>query len=866
MRKTYLSLLILAMTMVSMVANAQYKAEITTDPVEDYVAGYVNFDPIEIATALGTDTATLHKAISASGNYYIQTADGRSNEYTGNKDLNEFWMDNNGNPVGWGNGNTWFSGLEYIPAGTDPETGATWSDSVYISFGQMPGVFKKIYTPSVLKATTYLVVGEKEISFEIIQNINAAPEPTLPAAVTTLSKLTIVKDYELVLPFIVGKSYEGKTYSATLDGIYEALGVSQAELDASVADYVYTQVVTSVPILTEDGEESGEYIYSLADSLALPEVAAGGAWYGRYMNYNEATATEEPLSINAPMGWGAGHNTFYTQAITLAEGEYSIVSGQYPGMLVEGDTDYTYHYIVAGDKAARIKISVKMEVPEVVDPNQMVKVGETTIQVSADIDNNYATKGFTIDMEAIVAALGCTTDDLVDVYAYAQDGSFSDNHTEGSGGFYYNADGKIENWGSNASCFIARTSTSLQDGAYTIGQMSGAFKDITEDTTVKPQLIFQFGQNYYIVTVEYTVKAPKQSDEEIVFTKVAEDVITIQIIPEPSNGVYAWGTTSTIDIDFVESKIGTRDFTLYTDKYTAPAEGETEGTWSYTKDYTCTPAPGFWYATDTYENKEGKYVVNHSGWGNNSFGLTYASGVITWYQYPGLRSAGDAYSANLYAVNEETGAYVLYNLYVEYVETVVETEIAGEEDVIAAIDNPEDLTYTKVDLTAAATALGIDNPDLFGSAEVKILKNSITYTSEFYDASMGWYLDENGWCYDLNNNADAAMTAPVNLGYDWDFASYDFNFFTTAMGDAPADGVIYSTKVALEYDSKLYIFNVKIMNRETANGIENIDAANKVNAGNVYDLSGRLVRKNATSVKGLANGVYLLNGKKYIVK
>ena len=87
-----------------------------------------------------------------------------------------------------------------------------------------------------------------------------------------------------------------------------------------------------------------------------------------------------------------------------------------------------------------------------------------------------------------------------------------------------------------------------------------------------------------------------------------------------------------------------------------------------------------------------------------------------------------------------------------------------------------------------------------------------------------------------------------------------------AVEAAPADGVIYRTKVALEYDAKMYIFNVKIMNRETANGIENIDAANKVNAGNVYDLSGRLVRKNATSVKGLANGVYLLNGKKYIVK
>lgn len=845
--------------MVSVVANAQYKAELTTDPVEGYVAGYVNFDPIEIATALGTDTTTLHKAISDGGAFYIKTADGKSNTYTGN--TNEFWMNNDGVAQGYGDeGTTWFCGIFYEPAGTDAETGATWSDSIYISFGQMPGVFKKIYTASTLKTTTYLVVGDKEISFEVIQNVNPAPEPTLPAPVTTLSELTIVKDYELVLPFVVGKSYEGKTYSATLEGIYEALGVSQAELDASVADYVYTETIKADTVKTEAGDVAN-VVYSMSGELVLPEEGAGGAWYGRYLNYDEATDTDVPVGINAPMTWGAGHNTFYTQGITLAEGVYSIVSGQFPGMLAEGDTDYTYHYIIAGNKAARVKVSVKMEVPEVVDPNKMVLVGETTVQVTADIDNNYATKGFTLDMEAIVAALGCTIDDLEDVFAYAQDGSISDNHTEGSGGFYYNADGKIESWGNNASCFIAISSFS--EGKYTIGQMSGAFTDITENTTVKPQLIFQFGQNYYLVTVEYTVKAP--SNEKVEFTKVAQDVIMIQIVPSPDT--YAWETTSTIDLDFVESKIGTRDFTLYTELYTAPAEGETEGTWSFTKNYTCTPAPGFWYSTETFENKEGRNVVNHSGWGNNSFGLTYAEGVITWYQFPGLRSAGDAYSGTLFAVNEETGTYVQYNLFVEYVETVVETEIAGEEEVIATVVDPEDLTYTKVDLTAAATALGIENPELFGSAEVKILKNSITYTTENYDESMGWYLDENGWCIDVINNTDAAMAAPVNIGYDWDFSSYDFNFFTTTVsGEALADGVIYTTKVAIEYDAKRYIFNVKIMNEATATGIENINSANKVNAGNVYDLSGRIVRKNATSVKGLSNGVYLLNGKKYIVK
>ena len=511
MRKIYTSLLALAMTMVSMVANAQYKAELTTDPVEGYVAGYVNFDPVELATALATDTATLHAAIDAGGAFYIKTADGKSNTYTGN--TNEFWMNNEGAPVAYGDEAKWFCGILYEPAGSDAESGETWSDSVYISFGQMPNTFKNIYTDSKLTTTTHLVVGDKEVSFELIQNINAAPEPTLQAPVTELSKLNIVKEYTLELPFKLGKEYEGATYSATLEGIYEALGVSQAELDASVADYVLTQTVTATPILNEVGEETGEFIYALSDNLAKPDAAAGGAWYGRYINYDEASDSEVPLAISAPMDWGAGHNTFYTQNVTLAEGVYSIVSGQYPGKLVEGDTDYTYHYIVVGDKAVKVKIQVKIIVPEQVDPNDMVKAGESSIDVEAKIDNNYATKSFTINMEEIVAALGCTTADFDDVFAYAQDGSISDNHTENSGGFYYNADGKVENWGENAACFIARTSTSLEDGKFSIGQMTGAFTDITENAIVKPQLIFQYGAKFWVVTVNYTVLAPGQEGE-----------------------------------------------------------------------------------------------------------------------------------------------------------------------------------------------------------------------------------------------------------------------------------------------------------------------------------------------------------------
>ncbi len=50
-----------------------------------------------------------------------------------------------------------------------------------------------------------------------------------------------------------------------------------------------------------------------------------------------------------------------------------------------------------------------------------------------------------------------------------------------------------------------------------------------------------------------------------------------------------------------------------------------------------------------------------------------------------------------------------------------------------------------------------------------------------------------------------------------------------------------------------------------ADGIEVIGIESTLN-GDIYDLSGRLVKKNATSIDGLQKGIYLINGKKFVVK
>lgn len=698
MRKIYSSLWVLLLMAVSTVAKAQsYDVAFSGGPIEDYVAGQKSYPATEIAAALGIDVESLQVLLGEESDaVYLKVADGKSNDYTGNH--NEFWMNLDGVPQGYGaDGTSWFVGTEFEAAGTDEETGESWEDRVNVWVGQMPGVFKKIYTPSALSAVLYIVGEDKEVVFNVSYNVEAAVKADVPDPTTSLSKLNVVKDYTLTLDFVEGKSYENKTYSITLDGIYEALGTTAEAFDEYMADYTYAQGVIAE-------EVDGETFYSYDETLMAPIEGYDG-WFGRYVNYDEATATETQLEMNALRYWGADC-TFYTHDFALADGEFSISVGQYPGTMAEGDNDWTYLYIIYGDKAARIKVVADVKKPEVVDPSQMVKVGETTVKVSADIDNNYATKGFTIDMEAIVEALGCTTDDLDDLYAWAAEGELSDNHTEGSGGYYFNDQGYIEAWGSNAAFFIAITSTTLANGNYTIGQMSGHFTDITEDTTVTAQIVFQYGTKYYAVNIEYTVKVPGSKGDDFEYTLVSTEGINMQIIP--NGDVYEWETKSSLDLEYIESKIGTTDFTLYTDVYDAEKEE-----WSWSKNYTCTPAPGFWYGVNEYENAEHQVVVTNAGWGTNSFGITYAGGTITWYQYPGQRSVGDSFVANLYLVNEENGNYIKYVLQVTYVD-----EVRPEAETVLRRDLEVTVTDEGFDAASGLLMLDIDTDELFEALEI----------------------------------------------------------------------------------------------------------------------------------------------------
>ena len=266
-----------------------------------------------------------------------------------------FWMDKDGKPLGYGENAAWYWLIQ-----ADEE-----ADVVQFLIGQMPNYWTEGGNPS---CNLNIVYNGKTANVTLSAAIAAKPVFEIE---TSLSKLNIVKDYTLTLNFTRGKEYEGKTYSTIVEGIYEALGLTAEELVESINDRTYTQVVRGDTV-------NGEVVYSFVDELKTPEA------------------------------WNTGSNTFYVQGITLEADTFSIVSGQFPGVLKAGDEDFAYLYVINGANAARIKVVTEVKEPEAIDPDELVKVGEQVIEINSKVVPGYGTKSFSIDIEAVYAALECT--------------------------------------------------------------------------------------------------------------------------------------------------------------------------------------------------------------------------------------------------------------------------------------------------------------------------------------------------------------------------------------------------------------------------------------------------------------------------
>jgi len=600
-------------------------------------------------------------------------------------DNGSYWYTADGKVTTWGNSSVVFSDFNYSLA-----------DGTFdILLGQMPDAMQ----PGDVWQGVINLYHDSDVA-PIRMTLEVEARPVMQEPTTSYAALEIVKEYTMPIAFVEGKQYEDISNVLDVADIYEALGVDAKTLDPNSESVTMTRAVVN--------DEAGSIQFS--DSLVASRFGTDG-WFGRHTSFDESTGNETTLPFNGPKGWGA-NCTFYIQNAAIADGVFSMANGQYPGTLKDGDEDKVELYIVNGTKAAKITVVSTCKAAEVVPFESMTKVGEASYAGTLEVANAYTSVVVDIDAADIIAKLGDNTDDYMH-WNFSAEGGIMDAATND---YWQNEEGVSLAWSNSPCCQVT---IQLAAGTATLLQMAEKYMDITEAQTFPMHYIISNGANYYQLDFQFTLKPLGKIENEPYCVAVKE--IAKQIIPANSYDVD--GLTD-LDLDYIESMIGTRDFTLYGDVY----DGEKL---VMTKNYTCYDTAnkgyGFWYGTKTYENAEHQVVVDNAGWsgsGDNSFGIQiFTNGKIMWFQYPGTSQVGDAWTSNVYLVNETTGAYLKYILNVKYV-----SEITPDAEEVANVNWPlpyadkyldkDGLLSAEFPVAQLCEALGIAVDDF---ASVKIL-------------------------------------------------------------------------------------------------------------------------------------------------
>ncbi len=823
----------------------EFTGRIEQYPASDYATKNITFKLSDIATALETDTTTLAADLDAwyegkdtVNNYLtlVQADDTKSIDYTQGSP-GGFWMNSEGTARAWTDGGlTWYNTIWWDTA----------EDVFAFAVGQYPDT---LAVGNATNAKMELTYNNKTVTFNIGIDVIARPTVDLMADTIAMSAIEVVAEHNITMTQYPKTGWDATNFSVDLTESFGKLG--DANIDAVAANMgkmLYAQFLA-----VQDGTTMT--IDSLRNtSTATPEP---GWWFSP--EYNEGTG--EYTNVCQTSGYDGSINRFYLASLALdpATKEFTGGIGQYPGNLTPSDEPLTASfYLVHQGKAIKFNIALTIEEKPVVSFDNMTEAGSKVydIELFPNVDGTYL-----LDIPAMETALGCAADEWT-WQALAAENSITSDFTA-NGGYWMNRDGYVCSWGQSHALY---TEPGDGDSIVKIGFNTSTVTYKAGD--VQPFThYYTFGEKYYKIQVNVTFIEKPALELEI----AAREGLNVYIKPDASNYTTD-AMKTTLDSELITNAIGAAGatgYTLYAITKPIAATDSTEAVPSaMTDQYSCDPNPGFWMTAEEEAAENGNNAFRGT-WGTNSFGMTYANNIFTWYQIPGQRSAGDEYWATFYLVNSATNKAIQYDVHVLYTdEEIKEAVVVGSEDVIL-INDPLDQINKEINLQTAADSLGIDDPALFGSAELKVLKTSTSYTgsNDLYDDAMGWYLNANGHYISAEKNPEEAAIAPINLGYDWDYASVDgFALWTfSGTGQGLADGTIIRTKVALEYDSKQYVFNIQIMNEVTATGIQNVAADAKAD-GNVYDIAGRIVRKNATSVDGLANGIYIFNGKKYIVK
>ena len=790
-------------------ASAQFKATVEQYANNDHSTVVAEFTLTEVAAALQTDTATLAAALDAWYNYDAESG--------AEKPADMFFLKSGDNLLADYNttapGGFWMTSDYQIIAYGE---GAAFYEDIWfdqaedffgIYLGQYPNA---LAAGATLTPTFVLVYGDKQATFDITYVVKPLPET--PAVELDITKLEIVGNAEVTTEQYPRINYNSSAVKVNIADAAAKLGIDNELLSLILTkslykarvDETYQTKVDSLRLATDNGGWGIE-VLDMATGDTLPEVCA--APYSNKCQYYMDTWKFDP-----------------------ATDTLSCNIGQYPYNLEVGDKYYTNVYIVYGNKAFVVKYNVHI----VEDPNannnpeleSMTKAGTSVYRVEQQPTTDYSTSAIMVNVDSIAEVIGCATGDMT-LMAIDNKGELSTQSTANNGGYWMTQGGVICAWGTNAYFFVEPASSNDYSQLNT-GQMPGNTAIGEEGHTI---LYLVAGNSYYELDITLAIVEPKKSDVE--FVSVATRSYVVQALDE----TYIWSTKSAnIPFADIDNLIGTVEPVLYALNIDSIAE---QTGMKYTKDYTMGEKPGFWVTEDGRKNGWG----SGSPWGITGLNSTSENFVIQCIQMEGFGVAGDVYTGEFYLVNEETGKMITIKLTYQIVDEIVDSEIVGEEWInlpVSLNDNLVDFDFAKV-----ATALGLESVEaLFDGYYAKGMKADGTYSD-------GVDIVNNG----LSFNASGAFEEYAAIGV---LVTEDYKQFLTYSNDDIEGTFKLEITMCFEIDSKSYVIHITLLDETSyAEGIESINADNKV--GKIYNLQGQ-------EVAAPAKGIYIMNGKKILVK
>ncbi len=564
----------------------------------------------------------------------------------------------------------WMSGTE----GTTNAYVGQWGTSSPFAVTYADGIFTWYQYPSyrsageVYDATFYLYNPEtsKAIQYDVhLSYVDATTLVVMPDTIST-SDIKVIAEHNIYVRQYPRNNYDSDEVSIDLTGLLDSLGLHVDTVSANLANMLYTQFLVEA-----------NTVYTPAN--ALHRISTGNApgwWFGSVDDDKDSS------KIAYSTIWSSGVSRFYLDLLSLDTATKTLKGnlGQYPGILSVGDIYTASFYLVHQGKAIKLNINLAIEAKPTMDSMNLIEVGSKVydIELLPNVDGSYI-----LDIPVMEKALGCTSSEWK-WSALEPGNTFADGFTANKG-YWMNRDGYVCSWDSTRAFYTelgerwnGKDSIHIRFNSSLVTYQVGDVQSFSN--------YYISGDTYYRVTVNITFV------EE--FTPVEN--LTVYIKRDSFNYTTD-GMRTTLDMDVVRNAIGeagTAGYKLY--GLTIP----TDSTRSQMTDaYSCTPYPGFWMTVE--KGTTDSYVGQ---WGVNSFGMTYADGVITWYQIPAQRSVGDTYDATYYLYNPETSKYIRYNVHVVYV-SVEELNLNVRIQPDAANYTTDDMK-TVLDMEKIATFIG----------------------------------------------------------------------------------------------------------------------------------------------------------------